>query len=724
MADPRYSISLVTGSEETRIALTKQLMEILGDFTTIHSYSLEHKVPGPLNDYLVILSTDMITEQVLPLVGESSHVVIAKRTIDFEQIEKLLSIPKGTRVLYVNDFDQMAFESIDNLIQLGVDHIEYIPYYPGIKNFARIPLAVTPGEASLVPEFVKEIIDVGPRLIDITTIMLILDKLGLLEEKAEHVSRKIMRKIIELSKILAQTSQAADKLSKHFKQVLDGVDDGIMAIDDSGRITVFNTVLENLLKLNSRFVLGKQVKEVLPNQQLLHFAMNETEEDNGCFTVMQNDYIVHRLRLDSEQTVVLTFKDVHGTIKIERTLRRELVKKGYVAKYDFDDIIGTSSALQQTKHIAKKLARTDLTVLIEGESGTGKELFASAIHNESIRNKETFLAINFSALSEDLIESELFGYEEGAFTGAKKGGKMGLFEQANGGTIFLDEIGDISLRLQARLLRVLQEKEIMRIGGNKIIPINVRVIAATNKDLLAMIEMGKFREDLYHRLKVLYLHLPELRRRKEDMELLIRHFIHHSGRSQVRIQPEVMSRLSSYEWYGNIRELKNTIDYMLAVCDDDVVTLQDIPEDSFFQKTAPGHRGSLVYRSTSLNGAPYHPTESGHTGIPSARAGAGGAPAGSPTPAPNDDELFWIMQTVHAFNRQGEPIGRKRLSELSELSEQGLRALSEQQIRHRVEWLEQQQLLAIYRGRSGIRLTPQGVGWLEAAAGDANRSRP
>jgi DNA-binding NtrC family response regulator len=238
----------------------------------------------------------------------------------------------------------------------------------------------------------------------------------------------------------------------------------------------------------------------------------------------------------------------------------------------------------------------------------------------------------------------------------------------------------------------------MRIGGSKIIPVNVRVIAATNKDLLQMIELGKFREDLYHRLKVLYVHLPELRRRKEDIENLINHFIRMGGRSQVKVLPEVLDRLKQYEWYGNIRELRNTIDYMLAVCEDDIVTLDDIPEDHFFQKSAPTRRGELVYRSDSA-AASYAETPKP----------AVAEPAMSVT---DGEDMHFILQKVYEHNRVGSPIGRQKLAELSASLP---KPMSEQQTRRRVELMERQGLLIVIRGRSGIKLTQAGLALIKGA---------
>jgi transcriptional regulator with PAS, ATPase and Fis domain len=233
------------------------------------------------------------------------------------------------------------------------------------------------------------------------------------------------------------------------------------------------------------------------------------------------------------------------------------------ARYKWEDIIGNSPVLENAKEQAGMAAQTPATVLLRGESGTGKELFAHAIHNASPRSKGRFVRVNCAALAENLLESELFGYEEGAFTGALKGGKKGLFEEADGGTIFLDEIGDISLSLQSKLLRVLQEKEIIRVGGTRSIPVDVRVIAATNADLELKVHSKTFREDLYYRLNVIPILIPALREHKEDIRPLAEHIIfklnQEFGREVQKISEEAVQNLLDYDWQGNVRELENVL---------------------------------------------------------------------------------------------------------------------------------------------------------------------
>ena len=259
----------------------------------------------------------------------------------------------------------------------------------------------------------------------------------------------------------------------------------------------------------------------------------------------------------------------------QHQFRLQLYHRGYQSKYVFDDIIGQSDIMLRTKQIAARMARTESAILLTGESGTGKELFAHSIHNASRRRDMPFVAINCAALSESLLESELFGYDEGAFTGAKKGGKLGLFEYAHRGTLFLDEIEGMSQTLQVKLLRVLQEKEFMRVGGNRIIPTDVRIIAASNEDILELVHQGAFRKDLYYRLNTLPIAIPPLRDRGEDLFLIARHLMEKNGVC-FTFSPQAQAVLRAYPWEGNVRELANLVEY-LSMLGKDQVEAEDLP---------------------------------------------------------------------------------------------------------------------------------------------------
>jgi len=375
----------------------------------------------------------------------------------------------------------------------------------------------------------------------------------------EDTVRQVLQKAVEIAKV-----QRKEKAQiKQFQAIVQYVNTGIISINPEGAITVFNPVAERTFGYKAADVVGRPLREVFKEFDFSWDRMNSSRFGE-LQTVSGVNILTNWVPLRLEDGVigtVITFHEVSRLQKFEQKVRRELYAKGLVAKWNFDDIIGRSKVIKQCKDQARMFASFDSTVLIYGETGTGKELFAQSIHNASPRSQGPFVAINCSALPENLLESELFGYEEGAFTGAKKGGKPGLFELAHGGTIFLDEIGAISKNLQARLLRVIQEREVMRIGGDRIIPLDVRIIAATNQDLRDEVESRGFREDLYYRLNVLRINIPRLAERKDDIPLLFQHFTRTMaqklGKNCIELSQEQMKKIMQYDWPGNVRELEN-----------------------------------------------------------------------------------------------------------------------------------------------------------------------
>ena len=351
---------------------------------------------------------------------------------------------------------------------------------------------------------------------------------------------------------------------ERYEAILNFTHDAIIGIDENGIIDVINPIAEKIAKIAPGYAVGKHINNIIKNSELFpikNTQLNQLMNINGTLVSTNRIPIVVENKING---AVITFQDVRVIQENENKIRRTLHKKGLVAKYKFSDIIGESPILKSTIEIAKSFGLSDSTILIQGESGTGKELFAQSIHNISDRKDGPFVAINCAALSKSLLESELFGYEEGAFTGASKGGKTGLFELAHEGTIFLDEIGEIPIETQAQLLRVLQEKEIRRIGSGVAIPVDVRVIAATNRDLKEEIRMRRFREDLYYRICVLNLIIPPLRDRKEDVKLLSSFFFEKLlGTKNHRYQSvfnEIIKKVKDYKWYGNVRELENFVE--------------------------------------------------------------------------------------------------------------------------------------------------------------------
>lgn len=364
---------------------------------------------------------------------------------------------------------------------------------------------------------------------------------------------------------------------------LDSIDEGISTSDLNGRITYVNKACCDILGIRKDEIKNR-TREVSPEYKPILKRIKKDEKsiiDVEYFPKRKNETI-HLI--NSTYPVFNEEKDLIGTIDIFRGIKRSTklanTLVGQNVPYKFDNIIGGSSVLKEKIGLAKSFSLSDANVYIQGESGTGKELFAQSIHNFSKRKKEPFVAINCANFPLELVDSELFGYEEGAFTGAKKGGKIGKFELANGGTLFLDEIGEMQLHLQAKLLRVLETRTLFRIGGNKPQNIDVKIIAATNRDLYQMVKNGEFREDLYYRLKVLFLEIPPLRDREDDVLLLTDYFIQKISRNMGKringVETEGKKLLLKYEWPGNIRELENIVARALFICDSDTITKENL----------------------------------------------------------------------------------------------------------------------------------------------------
>lgn len=361
-------------------------------------------------------------------------------------------------------------------------------------------------------------------------------------------------------------ARRAEAESRLARAVLARSRDGVVILGRRGEVTVCNAAAEAILGLPAEELLDRPARELAARYPAFAALYGDGAEAVGePVRIRGREWVVSRMPVhlgDGVTGLVITCQPAAQIVDIEQKIRRQLHSRGLTARYNFDDLIVRSPALAATRETALRYAATDLTVLITGETGTGKELFAHAIHQASRRASGPFVAVNCAAIPESLLESELFGYDEGAFTGARKGGKPGLFELAHGGTLFLDEVGELPLSVQARLLRVLQSGEVRRVGGDRVIPVDVRVLAATNRPLQQAVQEGRFREDLYFRLSVLTLVIPPLRERLEDIPHLAARFLaeaaragaprHHLGEAELAV-------LRSYHWPGNVRQLRNVL---------------------------------------------------------------------------------------------------------------------------------------------------------------------
>lgn len=400
----------------------------------------------------------------------------------------------------------------------------------------------------------------------------------------------VFRDITEVRKMAAELTNL-NEIKVMLEAIINSTQDAISVVDEHGLGILINPKYTKLTGLSAEDVIGKPATVDIAEGESVHYQVVNTKEPvYGARMKVgpaKKEVIVNVAPLVVDGNLKGSVGVIHDVSEIKK-LTQELDQARRIirqlnAKYDFNDIIGKSDIIKTVIKQARRASQTPATVLLRGESGTGKELFAHAIHTASPRQNEAFIRVNCSALVDNILESELFGYEEGAFTGAKKGGKKGFFEEANNGTIFLDEIGKISLNLQAKLLRVLQEKEIIKVGGTSPIVVDVRIILATNVNLERAIQEGKFREDLYYRLNVFPLFLPPLRERKGDLPALVRHIIHRFnqeyGRSVRGFSDQVIDKLVSYNWPGNVRELENIIGRAMINLglENDLIELKHLP---------------------------------------------------------------------------------------------------------------------------------------------------
>jgi len=380
-----------------------------------------------------------------------------------------------------------------------------------------------------------------------------------------------------------------------YQLIFDSIHNGILVTDADGYITHFNKPYGRFLGLDPEKEIGKHCTDSVENSRMHIVAKTGIPEINQPHSIMGQNMIVQRIPIKKDGKVIavfgqVMFKDIKDVRKLANKLslleskvkiyEEELINLR-ATRYTFDSIIGVSRTLNEAKDEALKATANQFPVLISGDSGTGKELFAQAIHHASERRVYPFVHINCAAIPKDLLESELFGYEEGAFTDARAGGKPGKLELAHRGTLFLDEIGDLPITMQPKLLRVLEEKEFERVGGTTVIRSDFRLIAATNQSLNEMMTDGRFRKDLFYRLNVIPLNILPLRERREDIIPLARHLlqqlIEEAALSPVKIDPEAEAVLKNYDWQGNVRELLNVLQRTLSVLDGEVISRNDLP---------------------------------------------------------------------------------------------------------------------------------------------------
>lgn len=448
-----------------------------------------------------------------------------------------------------------------------VTHRRTIPEIDAIKDLLRIEVAQCAYETvDEAAARVKEMAESGyPVIVGSSVVMEAAERVGVDGILAYSIAgvRQGLDDALELARIARLESARYEQING----ILQHVQDAVLAVDLADRITAANPAMETLLGLSPGSAVGRFAHEIEPELSLRGVLAAGDAEKGIVLRFRRRDYIANRIPIREHGQIsgaMITIYDARTINEADISLRSQTRRRSALStRYKLSDIRGGSAAIEQARGTATRFAATDLTVLISGESGTGKELFAQAIHNLSSRAGRAFVAVNCSSFPESLLESELFGYEDGAFTGSRKGGKVGLFEAAHTGTLFLDEIGDMPVTLQTRLLRVLQEREIVRLGSVAPIPVDLRIIAATHQPLEGMVRQRTFRGDLYYRLNTLHLRLPSLRERRQDIPVLAEGFVAAClQRMRSRIAPAAVIAplqrwLTSYDWLGNVRELEN-----------------------------------------------------------------------------------------------------------------------------------------------------------------------
>lgn len=590
-----------------------------------------------------------------------NKIVIMTRGIDKKRISEIQKIPPNTNVLVVNDCYESTIQTAFELNCLGLGYINFIPFDEknnSVEYYNGIHIAITPNEEHLVPKFINKIINIGYRQIGYDTFIKLMET-GKLNLKL--INRNLiahMNNIVE-----PNASFRKDYLNSYLKsEMLDkfifNSKDAILLLDTDYNLVYSNNKLNKLLKIDN-IANENNINISLIDNKIYNFIKNDDFESK-LIEINGENYSAEKTTLKLIDQIVgysVIFKNEKDIRDLEINFKDNLIKKGLYAKYTFENIKHNSDVMKQCISIAKKASLTDYNILIKGDSGTGKELLAQSIHNFSNRSIMPFVAINCAALPESLLESELFGYESGSFTGANKHGKLGLFEQANRGTIFLDEIGDISYNLQSQLLRVIQERQIMRIGSDKLISIDVRIIVATNKKLEEEVLKGNFRNDLYFRLNVIPINMPPLKNRKDDILLICKDFL---GNKYSDLTKEEKQLLVNYDWPGNVRELESASNYYK--------TLGEFPSYLINKYNMPFKNNVETITDT-------------------------------------------LLQIIGKNSQSCHGIGRTKL--LYELKAKDI-AISDAEVRKLLQDLKDQQYIRISLGRSGSIITELGMEYLKA----------
>ncbi len=573
-----------------------------------------------------------------------------------------------------------------------MNHLNYIPYFQGCSlDFRNIETAISPGMMHLCPQEIEHRIDIGPRNVSMSSFLHILEALNLDKKHLDEYARKYHRMLLDASRKLSAFHINTERMRKHEAVIINEYDDGLVYADEDHCISLVNKEAARILQMEKEYIVNKKIHDVMAEFEKLSVILEEDDDSPksaSIYDIHGKKTVVTRIHVsgDTVNSYIYTLRGIDSIQKLEKEVRTKLAEKGYVTKYSFSNIWTKNRKMKKVIEMARGFAATEKNILIMAQTGMGKELFAHAIHQASPVRKGPFVAVNFAGIPDNLVESELFGYEEGAFTGAKKGGKKGLFEQARGGTLFLDEIGDAPLHVQSTLLRVLQEKEVLRVGGTSIIPVAVRIIAATNKDIAQAIKEKKFREDLFYRLNTFPIDIPPLQTHKEDILYILTRYLKTRYGISKRISSSAEQCLLSHDWPGNVRELINVAEYVFHASQGARQILPDhLPEVVLASET------KVFQRSESLLDSSF--TQISDTlmrnGLPTEMIG----------------QLLKIIK-----RREGKLCGRNSLQK--QLSKEQW-ILSEGKMKKTLKLLKEAEVILVGRTKQGTCITAKGKKYLQ-----------
>lgn len=578
------SVLVVATNNPTKDAMHEYLHNIFYEYVNIDSCLMSELDEEKEKKYELIIWPGQPTSRTPEQYINNDKIIFCHRTFNYKKIDRIFDIEPNSNVYFVND-NNLVDEALQQIKEMGVFYFNIIPFYPGCKVDTNITVAITAGEAKYAPKHIDKIIDLGCRVPNISDISEIAYRLNLPIKLINTLTKDYLKSFTKAANNFNLQVEKLFNTQQVLNNIFKCIDEGVCLINDKGIVKMANDKFRQILCISDSNIIEKNLLDIFEDNDI-NFDLDEIIQESKVIKnknkkdILIISYEVYEFR---EKSYLIHVNYTGSINKKEYIIRKKFDYKGTLKKYSFEDYITKDKTTLDMLEIAKKISNNESCVLIQGESGTGKEIIAQSIHYNSLRKDYPFIPVNFAAIQPSLLDSELFGYEEGSFTGAVKGGSKGLFEMAHKGTIFFDEIGDAPLDFQVRLLRVLQEKEIRKIGSSERIPIDVRFIAATNKNLYDMVSKGLFREDLFYRINVMPIDTIPIRRRKSDIPVIFNYFIKdYFNDCDMRMEDvcteETINYLMDYDFKGNVREIKNLVEYCFCIKGAKKIELCELPK--------------------------------------------------------------------------------------------------------------------------------------------------